>query len=148
MGLLILCGSARSLWRDLSYLEGVNATYATANVGGVFLPHPITHWFSLHPNYFPYWREWRRLLGYNSDYTTYGHEDVAGVDVVMPSYSYRGSSGYYAVSCLRRMGYERILLAGMPITTEPHFFDPRVINNMYAKMDRGGNVNAEALARK
>jgi len=96
----------------------------------------IDYWVTLHPEKMLQWQRLRRQNGYNDDYCTISHEiyqpgtiptgdpriDKA-VKYAYPGMNGSGSSGLLAVKAAQEEGYDRIVLAGVPMTREQrHFF--------------------------
>lgn len=83
----------------------------------------LDHWCSMHPEKMEGWAEKRAAngLGPAGRIWTAEHKDkkYPYQRVVNPG----GGSSALAVAVAREMGAERIVLAGVPLTSTPHFFD-------------------------
>lgn len=54
---------------------------------------------------------------------TWGHKPARGIDRF--TNDWRGSSGLFAVRVALHEGFTRIVLAGVPMSVQPHYFDRR-----------------------
>lgn len=83
----------------------------------------IDHWCSMHPEKFGAWSEARERAGLEpvGKYWTAVHKE-APEHFKREVYPGGGSAGL-AVAVARKMGAEKIVLAGVPLSEEPHFFD-------------------------
>lgn len=83
----------------------------------------LDHWVSAHPEKMAGWIDQRASNGHApaGRVWTYEHKDKAFpyLRMVNPG----GGSSALAVAVAREMGAERIVLAGVPLTSTPHFFD-------------------------
>lgn len=93
---------------------------------GQYLHEPLRHWVSLHPEFFPGWRFFRERHLYSAGYSLDCHaqKTVAGVTVTWHIENIGGSSGLFGAYLGLMMGYEEIVLAGIPMDNTQHFFDP------------------------
>lgn len=134
----LVLGGAACVWRDtdaalaLGCYDGVIA----CNAIGARWAGPLDLWATLHPENLPRWIAERRARGLPDGYRTAcppgdeldrSHAKRFGADLRI---SYRwagmrksGSSGLYAVKVALEQGYDRLVLAGVPMTTAPHFDD-------------------------
>ena len=108
---------------------------------GTVYDERIDFWVTLHPEKMLNWQTLRRQNGLNDDYVTIAHElpihgAYAGgqprIDKAV-NYAYpgvqmtgSGSSGLLAVKAAQEEGCDRIVLAGVPLTTVgAHFFESK-----------------------
>jgi hypothetical protein len=130
----IILGDAACVYKDaaLAFQRfSFDAVAATNNIGLDWEGH-IDHWCTLHPlaaaNPDPWpgiaeMRRRRKLAGRN-DPTTWSFKMAPGVDYVMDDWL--GSSGLFAFRCLRSIGFDSIIFAGVPLTSEEaHYNDAR-----------------------
>jgi hypothetical protein len=113
-------------WLDLGYTEPPR--YIAVNDIGAYYPGKIDHWFSLHPAYLPFWMGLR--LGHALDE---GHRPKLHCHKRKPStptidYEWGldnngATSGFYAAQVAVCLGYEHILLVGVPGDNTGRFFD-------------------------
>jgi hypothetical protein len=105
-----------------------DAIAATNNIG-ISWPSRIDYWCTLHPRPCPDWpgivvaMERRRAAGLNRP-QTWAHAPSEGID--RTTTDWHASSGGLCVKVLREEGFERIVLAGVPMNAEGgHFYDAR-----------------------
>lgn len=84
----------------------------------------IDYLVTLHPEKLPRWQAERLRQGWNEP-ATVAHEPPADVlmDYRFPGMNASGSSGLFAVKVALEAGADRVVLAGVPMTATPHFFD-------------------------
>lgn len=137
----LVVGGAACVWDDLSIAlrEYRPALVFVVNDIGTVYSDRIDFWCTLHPEKMLAWQELRRQNGLNDDYTTYAHEQVQPglthggdprvdkwTNYAYPGMTGSGSSGLLAVKAAQEEGCDRIVLCGIPLTTEGrHFFDHR-----------------------
>lgn len=97
----------------------------------------IDFWCTLHPEKLHAWQSLRHQNGYNDDYVSIAHEGFQpgcyngpdpridkAVNYAYPGMTGSGSSGLLAVKAAQEEGFERIILAGVPMQiNQKHFFD-------------------------
>lgn len=130
----LICGSARSLFDDLDAWGDRDADLIAVNLAGVFLHRPIAHWVSCHACFFrwaPVARE--QLQGRVADtvlqtYSAHSKAGAAMSDATVPlriwDLPQGAGSGTFATRVALALGYQRIVLAGMPQTFDGYFYDP------------------------
>ena len=141
-GPLLVMGGAAGVWRDSAAVEPWDGERMAVNDIGAHHAGVIRHWVSLHPEYFPGWRFYRdrHCLGEGQPYECHASRDADGVDRVW-RLNTGGSSGLLACMVGLMLGYEHIVLAGVPMDGGPHYFDPPT-----AKTDLGSaTLEAEWL---
>lgn len=137
-GTALVVGGAACVWDDLTIAlrEYRPALVFVVNDIGTVYSDRIDFWVSLHPEKLLNWQTLRRQNGLNDDYLTYTYEPcqpglVPGgdprvdkwLDYRYPGMTGSGSSGLLAVKAAQAEGCDRIVLAGVPLTTkERHFF--------------------------
>ena len=132
-GRLLICGSARCIWDDLSLYqfgerEGVasivfDGDVMVVNDIGMHLGCPIHHWYSNDWEMLPRWVAARRPLSAVTDVNILTHSCYGGADYVWPWHG-GGTSGLNAVFTALALGYSEITLAGIPLDDAGHYFDP------------------------
>lgn len=132
-GDLLVIGGARCVWDDLKALgdDAWAGDRMVINDIGAHYHGLVQHWVSLHPDYFfPGFLKYR--LGHNyanrAHVRTHSNKPHDGVEVVWPMPSAGGSSGLYGVYIGLLLGYSRIVVAGMPLDGQGHYFDPPWVN--------------------
>lgn len=117
---LLVMGSGPTLFADLAALGPFDGDVLAVNRAGVVAPADLAHWVSLHPDHlavFAAERAARGLPAAGALWTPDRH----------PSMPRSGSSSLFAVRlALGPLGYDRVVLAGVPMETEPgrpgHFY--------------------------
>jgi len=124
----LILGGASCVWEDVEAaldLAEFDCIIAANDVGAHW-SGPLDHWVSLHPEKLNGWLRARREKGYPDGFTTWSHKKQAGCNVDRATDDWKGSSGLFAVKVARELGYERIVLCGVPLNAEgAHFFDAK-----------------------
>ena len=122
-GLLIVVGSGRGVWDDLS--ETPKGDIMAVNDIGMHLPYPLAHWYSNDDKMLPHWIRARRpryVIDYPSNMRTHTcGEGPEGIEKW--PWPGGGTSGLGAVFTGLALGYEQIIICGMPLDNGPHYFD-------------------------
>lgn len=123
---LIIVGSARCVWEDLDKILTHNEYYLVGpydvmavNDMIMHFPGPLEHAYSNDNEMLPWWVRARRPRLVKE----FGHprQHSCNANWELPGH---GTSGLNAVYCGIGMGYDRIILAGIPLTDEGHYFEP------------------------
>jgi len=129
-GRLLIVGGARCVWDDIDQLPGRLEKWTgdimAVNDVGQHIHQFIRHWATLHPEYMPGWHAYRYGHNYGARGHVYTHSTkiAAAIQFVWDLPLAGGSSGLFAAKIALLMGYEEIVLAGMPMDGSGHFFDP------------------------
>ena len=121
---ILILGGARCVWKDIESLaDCMPDDIAAVNDIGSHWPGRLVFWASLHPRKLPHWEKQRTVHKYVNGYIRYGNKyGFPLVDKVVPDWG--GSSGLFAVKIALDLGYEDIILAGIPMEAEAgHFFN-------------------------
>jgi hypothetical protein len=130
--LALVLGGAACVWDDvraakaLAEEAGVSFSIVVA-VNDIGIEEPdITHWVTLHPEKFGAWQAARAARGYPETYIAvavdYAPRRAPG-RVDRRSKDWGGSSGLYADKVALEDGASKVVLAGVPMTPTPHFFN-------------------------
>jgi len=132
-GLALVLGTARSVWWDvyaLPYFTRAQPDIIAINGMVLFFKDRIHHAVSMHPPELDYWRKLRKLYQGRDEtpFLTHSYRapaDCEPPDVVwdMPS-GINGTSGLLAVMVGLALGYNEIILAGVPMDGQGHIYDP------------------------
>lgn len=143
-GEAVVCGSGRGLWDDLARFAPGSCDIVAVNFGGSHLPWPVTHWCSLHHDQLRHWVGLRGLIyPDNACPITHSTTPGTGVDNVWwPENAGGGCSGLFAAMVAVWLGYERVVLCGVPEDGSGHFYDPPGSGGTYA------NPNADLYWRQ
>ncbi|WP_414461810.1 hypothetical protein [Hyphomicrobium sp. DY-1] len=122
----LVLGGGASVWTDAeAALDLAEFDFViAANDIGAHWAGKIDVFCSLHPEKLEGWIRARREKGHPDGFTTWAHKKIAGCPVDRATSDWKGSSGLFAVKIARELGYERIVLCGVPMSAEgAHFFD-------------------------
>jgi hypothetical protein len=128
-GKAMVLGSGRSIWDDLSRFNHKGYGVVAVNNMTLHYRDQVDHSVSMHPDEPELWRKLRKI--YNclpcelithspvptnqkseTDYTWYFEKGQGG------------TSGLFAVMLALALGYDRVVLCGMPLDDLGHFYDP------------------------
>lgn len=136
-GRLLVCGAARCLWDDLEPwiwnmgrgLVRFDGDVMCVNEVGVHFPGVIRHWYSNDPKLLRHWSAVRRselIAEVDKQLATRPYELHSYKDGVKYRWPWPGhcNSGLIAVYTGLGLGYEEIILAGLPNDDSGHYFDP------------------------
>lgn len=142
---LILAGSGHCLWRDMEPFHDKGWDYMAVNYAGLLFPYPLSHWSSQEINPITYWVELRRINksihGLTEDFLFHSHSPGPKVDVVWDSHRLTGgTSAWGAAVYATLMGYDPIILVGVPLDNWGNFYDAP-----YAPKDQTHGVIQEQL---
>jgi hypothetical protein len=126
-GNLIIIGGARCVWDDYTKLtkSGFQGSVMAVNDIGLYFDKMLNHWVSMHANYLVQWVALRRghsMLGHEC--LTHTREPHAGIRVAWDIQPYGWTSGTFAAQVAIALGYESIVLCGVPQDGMGRFFDP------------------------
>jgi len=131
---LIICGGGRTVWSDLGRIPDWNQHHSMAvNDAIMYFPGRLDHAYSndciingINDRMLLRWYAARRPENRQQDtgtklHSCFGHgvEGVRHWDI-----KGHGTSGLNAVYVGLGLGYQRIILCGIPLDNEGHFFDP------------------------
>jgi hypothetical protein len=125
-GPLLILGGGSTVWADFARVRPWPGEIMAVNDIGQYLHEPLRHWVSLHPEFFPGWTYFRQkhLYSPGHDLTTHSQKSAACVSCTWAVQNIGGSSGLFASFIALMLGYERVVLAGIPMDNTQHFFDP------------------------
>ena len=121
----LVLGSGACLWDDLRALGSWGDIVLAVNEAAVAYPHRLDCFVTLHPEKLPKWTEERITRGGNADFETWTgmhKQDLA--QHAIGGWT-NGSSGMLAVGVALEKGATRVVLCGVPMNPEPHFWDPK-----------------------
>jgi len=126
-GNLIIIGGARCVWDDWQRLadSGFSGSVMAVNDVGCFFDKPLNHWVSMHSNFLCHWvslRKGHSMMGHEC--LTHTREPFPSIRVAWDINPYGWTSGMFAVQVAIALGYERIVLCGLPQDGTGRFFDP------------------------
>jgi hypothetical protein len=126
-GNLIILGSAEGVWKDYEKARKIARQFdvMVINFTTLFYTKPITHLVSLHHNYLSPLREIRqKVFPAFPHFHTHSNRPDKEVDFIWQFDDYSGSSGLFATKIALVLGYNKIILCGIPITNGRNFYHP------------------------
>lgn len=127
---LLVVGGARCVWDDLATIpvkpDADNGGYDVLCVNDIVMHYPgrVRHFYSNDHRWMSNWLNARReLLVRKFGPIQYTHSCRTGGQYSWP-WPGNGTSGLGAVYTGLAMGYERIVLVGVPLDDSGHYFDP------------------------
>jgi len=131
-GNLTIIGGGRSVWDDLDQFS-INGDVMVVNDIGCHYHQRIQHWVTLHPEYMPGWLHYRIGHCYGESVPPRTHSHKAHKDIQyhwnLPNVG--GTSGLLACFIGLAMGYENIVLAGIPCDNSGHYFDKPSVKTIF-----------------
>jgi hypothetical protein len=115
----VVVGGAASVWQEIALTEalllesGAAAKWFVANDMIARFPHPCTA-ITLHPQHIGGWVSERTKAGFPKPDQFWAH--VKHDNVTHHTEDWRGGSGLFGVAVARKLGFERIILAGVPMS--------------------------------
>lgn len=134
----LVLGGGKELDDDIRSVRALGLEYqgvVACNDAGYHWPGDLDAWVSLHPEHFSRWAEKRRAMGYPepTEYVSFREPPVHRkqwvldriTDHLFPGCEKSGSSGLFAIKvALMDLGFDRVVLCGIPMTMEgAHFFN-------------------------
>ncbi len=149
---IIIVGGGRTAWEDLGkVISNKNKRKMRAsdpwdimavNDVGMHIPFKVDHWYSNDAPMLGKWREARRPeLKKQLDGRIWTHScNNPGIVDYHWGWPGHGSSGLNAVYTALGLGYDRIMLCGLGLTDEGHYFDAPWVSTNFTKEvpDRDG----------
>jgi hypothetical protein len=146
-GPLLIIGGGRTIWEDVAKVTPWKGEIMAINDVGAHFHGRIRHWVTLHKEYMPGWKKFRLGHNYGDGVPPMIHSHKAGdgIDTVWPIDAVGGTSGLFAVYVALLLGYDEIVLAGVPMTGDGHFFDPPWVGTEFA--DRANELEWKSAIR-
>lgn len=134
-GNLLVVGTGRCVWEDLAKVDTVflsDCDTMVLNDMGTHYPGRFHHWYSNDDKKLPHWFEGRRdshkyVHGSDIRFHTNHPADMGNV---WPFHG-KGSSGLVACYVALALGYDNVLLAGVPWDDSGHYYDPPVGHKVF-----------------
>ena len=119
----VVLGTAPCMWDDLEGAPPGWDVIAVNGAGFLYLD-PIVMWCSAHGRYLTGWIEKRREAGASMDFKAYGnfgeHDDTGDV-IAWNRPNGGGSSGLFTTMIALELGYDRLVLCGIPLEGQERF---------------------------
>lgn len=124
-GPVLVAASARCLWDDLEALPLADwpGDVICVNFTGLFFPVHFQHWVSLHGSFLSPWLTIRKALVPGPHIWTHGPASDPG-EIAWDFERGGGTSSMFACQVAVALGYQKIVLAGVPLDDSGHFYDP------------------------
>lgn len=133
-GPLLVMGGGRTVWDDYAKVRPWKGEIMAVNDIGAHLHDRIRHWVTLHPEYMTGWKKFRLGHHYGDAVPPMIHSHKPGdaIDMVWPLDAVGGTSGLFACYIGLLLGYDEIVLAGIPMDGTGHWFDPPWVSTEFA----------------
>jgi hypothetical protein len=127
-GTLVIYGGGKSMWDDYKKIQDLGVEHDTmaVNIAGLFIPK-LKHLYSLHYKNISYISNWRKVeYGADDKHICHSSKEIDGVDHVWPLPSRASTSGLMALILGHLLGYEKLILCGVPMDGSGYFYKPFV----------------------
>jgi hypothetical protein len=130
MGPALVIGGASCVWHDIEAALTLGEFFAViaCNDIGTAWAGDLDAWVTLHPENMQGWTAQRAARGYRPAKKIVYHEAKGGTppaDLITPYNWHRShksaSSGLFAAKAALELGFDRLVLCGVPLTMTPHF---------------------------
>lgn len=121
--MLIILGGGRCVWDDYSHCRSIPHDIMAINDVGMYVPTPLTHWYSNDAAMLPKWKSCRRYQGAGQLHTNNGAGVGVADGIKVWDIPY-GNSGINAVLVGLGLGYNEIVVCGIPLDGSGWFFSP------------------------
>lgn len=134
----LVLGSGACLEEDVEEYDGPVDGVVACNDAGAWWPGQLDAWVTLHPHFFYRAQSWatqREAKGYPKAKLMVAHEQPPAafcppLDLLtankFPGMRNPGTSGMFAAKvALCDLGFNRVVLCGVPLDPRPHFFDDK-----------------------
>jgi len=125
-GTLLILGTGRCLKDDLSKCNEPVVDVATVNDAAMYYPGYTKHIFAIHSEMIPHIKAMRAVRKYSSNsftHTLYMPNRNHFSDFAWDINPFGGTSAMLAVLAGLYMGYDHVILAGVPMDNSGHFWD-------------------------
>ncbi len=154
-GTAVVMGCGRTIWDDLARIKDLDRIGVIA-INNMILHYKgrVHHGVSMHPEEPNLWRSLRPYYqGEESHVTTHGYRKHEKMGLSECDYVWGniegaggGTSGILAVMIGLALGYDEIILAGVPLDNDGHFYDPpslklNIFNSDFLKMEWTNTAN-------
>lgn len=121
---LVVIGGASCVYEDLkNYSPPEDAKVMVINDAGVAYNGRVDYWVTLHSEKLKKWQE-QRPASLNQDYISVGCIKNKNVKLDKITKDWGGSSGLFACKVGLELGFDHIVLCGVPMDTRPNIFRP------------------------
>lgn len=120
-GTCVIVGSGGSMWNDYDKIKDKGFDIMGVNVGGQFIPD-LTHLFSWHCYQISAISKFRKAEFYGKTFLTHSVREYDGIDYVWYLSGGASMSGISAIDLCVLLGYENIILCGVPMDDSGYFY--------------------------
>jgi len=143
-GLAVVCGSGRCLWDDLESLGEHEGKIIAVNWAGLFIPQEVHHWYSDESEGLFHWCQLRYKFPrgcHQQPAIAHTAKDYPHMENVWP-WPLQGTSSLGAVYTGLALGFDEIVLCGVPLDDKGHFYDPPDVKTNFTNVvpDRDGEL--------
>lgn len=125
-GWVVVLGTGRTVWDDSKRFNQRGYGVVTINNMTLHYREKIDHSCSMHPEEPELWRKLR--ITYDRDPVFLTHSHSNGHSKTNFNWHIErggsGTSGLFAVMLALALGYEKVVLCGIPLDDQGHFYDP------------------------
>lgn len=133
-GAVTIIGGARCVWNDLERRPQPRGDIMVVNDVGMYLDWPIDHWVSMHSMHLKEWIRLRRQhsMAFGQHFESHSQESYDGITNAWYLDNPGPYSGVFACQVALALGYEEIVLCGIPQDGQGNFFDPPWLKRTHA----------------
>lgn len=118
---IVLLGSGRCVWDDYSQVKENHDVLAVNDVG---MHCPIlTHWYSNDAKMLGCWVKARRPE-YQGSFKLHTNRNGCPDAIIHEDLGNMGNSGSAALRLVFKLGYDGVIVCGVPLDNSGHYFDP------------------------
>jgi len=124
---LAVMGGGRCVWDDFTALaaQGFSGHIMCVNDIGMYLQKPFHHWVSLHPDYLIVWKKLLDDHGVSvAEIATHTYREDRPPHTGWRLGNRAAFSGLFAAQVGVCLGYDEVVLCGIPADDSGRFFDP------------------------
>lgn len=135
---VLVCGDGGTLPKDVQDFErfGVPHDVFCINRSLLYFQRPVNHWAAIDAEESTWFSEnltsavvppGGRVLRHTIGYCPMGYDVGWKVDQKFDNERQKdvwsGNSGYFGILAALKMGYKRVIVSGMPLNTDPHWYE-------------------------
>lgn len=121
--MLVILGGGRCVWDDYAQVRHREHDIMAINDVGMHIPAPLSHWYSNDAAMLPKWASCRRYAGRGQLHTNNG-AGVGVQDGIRVWDFVHGNSGINAALVGMALGYDNIIVCGVPLDGSGWYFSP------------------------
>ena len=126
---LLILGGGHNVWDDYAaFTRRSDGDVMAVNDVGMYFPHELRHWYSNHGDQLDGWNVVRQFH-FDSTRVFHSNKEIRNPKYCFWPVVYNGTSSLAAATVGILMGYDRIVLCGIPLDDGGHFYNPRERSN-------------------